>query len=161
MIRSLRAFMWLRWRLLVNVIRGSERRDTLERVSRTLAVMAPILLLVMSFGSLVAISILGFVGGRATASGLLDPVAVVFVVRVILGVLFALVLLMTVLAPMQTMMSSYNRLLLLPIPRASLHLVEVVANLTDPWITVVVPGLFTFAIGLTVGGRLGMAISRA
>jgi len=158
MIRSLRAFMWLRWHLLVNAIRGSERRDTLERVSRTLAVMAPILLLVMSFGSLVAISILGFVGGRATASGLLDPVAVVFVVRVVLGVLFALVLLMTVLAPMQTIMSSYNRLLLLPIPRASLHLVEVVANLTDPWITVVVPGLFTFAIGLTVGGRLGMAV---
>ena len=54
MIRSLRAFMWLRWHLLVNGIRGGERRDTLERVSRTLAVMAPILLLVMSFGSQVA-----------------------------------------------------------------------------------------------------------
>ena len=161
MIRSLRAFMWLRWRLLVNAIRGSERRDTLERVSRTLAVMAPILVLVMSTGSLVAAGILGFVGGRAAASGLVEPATVIFIVRVVLGVLLVLIVFMTILAPVQTMMSSYNRLLLLPIPRASLHLVEVMANLTDPWITVIVPGLITFAIGLAVGGRAGMALVAA
>ena len=161
MIRSLRAFMWLRWRLLVNAIRGSERRDTLERVSRTLAVMAPILVLVMSTGSLVAAGILGFVGGRAAASGLIDPATVIFIVRVVLGVLLVLIVFMTILAPVQTMMSSYNRLLLLPIPRASLHLVEVMANLTDPWITVIVPGLITFAIGLAVGGRASMALVAA
>ena len=161
MIRSLRAFMWLRWRLLVNAIRGSERRDTLERVSRTLAVMAPIIVLVMSTGSLVAAGILGFVGGRAAATGLVEPATIIFIVRVVLGVLLVLIVFMTILAPVQTMMSSYNRLLLLPIPRASLHLVEVMANLTDPWITVIVPGLITFAIGLAVGGRAGMALVAA
>ena len=161
MIRSLRAFMWLRWRLLVNAIRGSERRDTLERVSRTLAVMAPIIVLVMSTGSLVAAGILGFVGGRAAATGLVEPATIIFIVRVVLGVLLVLIVFMTILAPVQTMMSSYNRLLLLPIPRASLHLVEVMANLTDPWITVIVPGLITFAIGLAVGGRAGVALVAA
>jgi len=161
MIRSLRAFMWLRWRLFVNAIRGRERRDTLERVSRTIAVMSPILLLALSCGSFVAVSILGFVAGRATAGGLVDPIAILFVVRVVIGVLLVLIVFMTILAPMQTMMASYNRLLLLPIPRASLHLVEVLANLTDPWITVFVPGFFTFAIGLAVGGRAGVSLVAA
>ncbi len=161
MIRSLRAFAWLRWRLLVNAIRGGERRDTLERVSRTLAVMAPIVVLAMSFGSFVALSVLGFVGGRAAGTALVEPALVIFVVRVVLGVLLAVIVVMTMLAPVQTLMSSYNRLLLLPIPRSSLHLVEVLANLTDPWITVMVPGLLTFAIGLAVGGRLDMALVAA
>ena len=161
MIQSLRAFTWLRWRLLVNAIRGGERRDRLERVSRTLAVMSPILLIVLSSGSLVAVSLLGFVAGRAAAGGLVDPVAIVFVMRIVLGVLLVLIVFMTILAPMQTMMTSYNRLLLLPIPRASLHLVEVIANLTDPWIIVIIPGLFTFAIGLAFGGRAGAGLLAA
>lgn len=153
--------MWLRWRLLVNAIRGGERRDTLETVSRTLAVMAPIIVLVLSTGSLIAAGILGFVGGRAAASGLVEPTTIVFIVRAVLGVLLGLIVVMTILAPVQTMMSSYNRLLLLPIPRASLHLVEVMANLTDPWLTVIIPGLFTFAIGLALGGRGMMALVAA
>src|SRR5262249_39903277 len=161
MIRSLRAFTWLRWRLLVNAIRGGERRDRLERVSRTIAVMSPILLLVLSCGSFIAVSLLGFVAGQAAAGGLVDPVAIVLVMRIVVGGLLVLVVIMHILAPLQTMMASYNRLLLLPIPRASLHLVEVIANLTDPWITVMIPGLFTFAIGLAYGGRAGAGLLAA
>ncbi|HUL73697.1 MAG TPA: hypothetical protein VLT86_11385 [Vicinamibacterales bacterium] len=161
LLRTLRAFMWLRWRMLVNTIRGGERRDVLERVSRTLAVMAPIIATALSIGSVIGASILGFVGGRAAATGLVAPATVLFVVRIVLGVVLGLLVVMTTLAPMQTMMASYSRLLLLPIPRSTLHLVEVLANLTDPWIAILVPAFTTFAIGLAAGGRVGMAIVAA
>jgi len=155
--RTLRAFVWLRWRMLVNAVRSGERRDVLERVSRTLAAMAPIIAAVLSIGSHIGVSVLGFLGGRAAATGLVQPAAVLFVVRIVLGALLGLVVVMTTLAPMQTMMASYSRLLLLPIPRSTLHLVEVLANLTDPWIAIVLPGLATFALGLAAGGRWNLA----
>ncbi len=161
MIRTLRAFMWLRWRLLVNGIRSGERRDALERVSRTIAVLAPMLMAALSAGSVVAVSVLGFIGGRATAGGLLATGAALIVVRIVLAALLALTVVITMLAPVQTMMGSYTRLLLLPIRRSTLHLIEVAANLTDPWIVVVVPGLLMFAVGLAVGGRLDMASAAA
>ena len=39
MMRNLRAFVWLRWRLLVNSLRGGRKRDRLEEISRVLAMM--------------------------------------------------------------------------------------------------------------------------
>jgi hypothetical protein len=53
-IRSLRAFIWLRWRLLANGLRGGRRRDTIEQISRSLQLFMPIILGVMSLGIVVA-----------------------------------------------------------------------------------------------------------
>ncbi len=160
-IRILRAFAWLRWRLLVNTIRSGERRDLLERISRTVGAIAPFAVGALSAGSIVAAGVLGFISGRALAGGLLAPASVILVLRVVLGVLVALTIILTVVAPTQTTMGSYTRLLLLPISRATLHVVEVAANLTDPWILMAVPGLTAFAIGLAVGGRPQAAILAA
>jgi hypothetical protein len=66
---------------------------------------------------------------------------------------------LSTLSPTQSTLSRYTRLLLLPIPRRVLHLVEVVATLGDPWVAVVTAGLTTFAIGLNAGGRSGVAFT--
>jgi hypothetical protein len=87
MIRALRAMSWLRWRLLLNTIRGGRRRDAMERVSRVLALMVPIVFTVLFIGSILAATIAGFLGGRAVADHSLDPDVVVFITRVGIAIL--------------------------------------------------------------------------
>ncbi|MCR4373654.1 MAG: hypothetical protein NUW22_02275, partial [Acidobacteria bacterium] len=129
MIRFLRAFAWLRWRLLLNGVRGSRRRDTLEQVSRLLALIVPALIVVMSLGSIVMVAVAGFLGGQALTSGRFAPHVVVLVARGLLLVVTALVVFMPVGGAAQTTSTKYSRLLLLPIPARGLHLVEVLAGL--------------------------------
>ena len=152
MMRLLRAMVWLRWKLLVGSMRGGSRRDTLEQLSRALALIVPLAFAALTAGSIVAVSVMGFVGGRAIARGPFEPEVVVFVVRVALALLLALVVLIALASPAQTVLSRYNRLLLLPIPRQMLHAVEVAANLFDPWIAFVIPGMVAMAVGLVAGG---------
>jgi len=153
MMRSLRAFVWLRWRLIVNGVRGGKRRDTLEQVSRTLQALSPILLGALSVGSIIGATIIGFYAGRAVAHGTMLPTVGFFLLRALLGILLFMSVVITAFAPTQTQMTSYTRLLLLPIARSTLHLLEVAANLADPWIAVLVPLLCAFALGLAAGGR--------
>jgi hypothetical protein len=158
MIRFLRAFAWLRWRLLFNGVRGSRRRDTLEQVSRLLALIVPALIVVMSLGSIVMVAVAGFLGGQALTSGQFAPHVVVLVARGLLVVVTALVVFMPVGGAAQTTSTKYSRLLLLPIPARGLHLVEVLAGLADPWILFILPGLVLFGLGLAMGGWLGVAV---
>ena len=152
MIRALRAMGWLRWRLLLNTLRGSRRRDAMERVSRVMALMVPIILAALFVGSTLFMTVAGFLGGRAVASGAIHPPIVILIVRGAIAVLCAVVIVIAAGSPGQTTLSRYTRLLVMPIPRQALHLVEVMANLSDPWQVLVGAGLFAFSVGLLVGG---------
>jgi len=154
MIRALRAMGWLRWHLLVNTLRGSRRRDTMERVSRVMALMVPIILSALFVGSTLFMTIAGFLGGLSIAEGSIGPATVVLIVRGAIAVLCVVVVILAAGAPGQTTLSRYTRLLVMPIPRQALHLVEVTANLTDPWQVLLGAGLLAFAAGLIVGGEL-------
>jgi len=159
MIRFLRAFAWLRWRLMLNGVRGSRRRDALEQISRLLALVVPAAIVVTSAGSILMVSAAGLLGGYAIASGkyALAPDAVILGTRILLFVVTGLVLFMPIGGAAQTTGTKYSRLLLLPISARSLHLVEVLAGLADPWIFFSLPGLGLFAIGLAAGGRADLA----
>jgi hypothetical protein len=153
MIRTLRIFAWLRWRLLLNGLRGSKRRDALERISRVLAVLAPALL-VLPFGTAaLLLAVLGFHAGRSLGIAGNEARTALFVARLVLF----LVLLLPILVPLgraaQTSRSGFARVLLLPIPRSTIHLAETIASLADPWLGFVVPGLACFAAGLLSAGR--------
>lgn len=152
-LRSLRALVWLRWHLLKNNLTGVRRRDSLEQLSRALAVIVPLLVAVLSVGTFIAVSVVGFLGGRAVATGLLDAPVGIFIARLVIGLMAIMVVILTVVAPAQSALSRYTRLLLLPIERGALHLIEVVSGLFDPWIAVIGAGLAMFAVGLLAGGR--------
>jgi len=157
--RLLKSLVWLRWRLLKNSISSGRKRDALEQMSRALALVVPVLIASLSIGSFVAISVVGFIGGRAVASGLLDSATGIFIVRIVLGAMTFAVVALAMASPTQTSMSRYSRLLLLPIHRRVLHVVEVVATLADPWLAVVAAGLTTFSAGLLAGGRSAAAVA--
>src|SRR5262245_29205791 len=138
MLRSLPALIWLRWRLVVNSVRGGRRRDRMEQISRAFALAMPFILAAMLAGSVLATALVGYMGGRAVAGGGAPTPVVVLVVR---GVLLAGLIVVVILAagsPSQTSLGRYTRLLLLlPIPRRVLHLVEWAAHLADPWSVIV------------------------
>jgi hypothetical protein len=162
MIRFLRAFAWLRWHLLLNGIRQSTRRDTWEQVSRYLELAVPALIIFLSLGSIIAVSIGALLGGKALATGRsLSPEVIIFVARAVLFGALALVAFMPIGSAAQTTSTRYSRLMLLPIPTRVLHLVEVLAGLFDPWIMFVMPGLALFAIGFAWGGRFDLALMAA
>jgi hypothetical protein len=153
MMRLLRAMIWLRWRLLLGALRGGRRRDTLEQVSRALALVIPLAFTALSLGTLVAVAICGFLGGRAAASGLVEPALIVLIVRIAMAVMVGLTIIITISSPVQATLTRYNRLLLLPIPTRLLHGIEVAANVADPLLAMMMPGMLAFAAGLAAGGH--------
>ena len=147
MIRTLRAFIWLRWRLVRNGLRGGQQRDRMEQISRALAFMVPLILVALTFGSVLGVGAMALAGGYFAAIGRLEPILLVFIVRVLLALAFGLVIGLAAAAPVQSTLARYTRLLLLPIRRQSLHVVEVLANLADPWLGIFVVGLLLLPLG--------------
>ena len=158
LVSSLRAFVWLRWRLLINSIHGGQKRDRMEQVSRAFALFVPIILVVLSMGSVVALGVAGFLGGRAVALSIIDPQIAVWILRMALFGGLMLLVVITIVSPHQTSAARYTRLILLPIRRQTLHLVEVLASASDPVVAFLVPGLLLFAVGLAFFGGVGGAV---
>ena len=158
-LRSLRAIMWLRWRILKNSITGSKKRDMLEQVSRSMALVVPVAVASLSIGTFIAVSAIGFLSGRAIGNGLLDRASGLFFLRILLALGIFAIIALAVSSPTQSTTSRYTRLLLLPIRRRVLHWVEVAACVADPWLAIIAAGLFSFAIGLYVGGRTAAALA--
>lgn len=157
MIRQLRAFAWLRWRLLVNGLRGARKRDTLEQVSRILALVGPALLVVMSLGSIVGLAIAGIFGGIALAQDEPGRETIVFIIRLLAVLMLGVVALMPLSLGAASGAARYARLLLLPIPRRFLHMVEVLSGVADPWVFIPIPGLLLVGVGLAISGALAEA----
>ena len=111
-LRGLRAIVWLRWRLLRNSIKGGRRRDALEQVSRAMALMVPIAIASLSLGTFIAISVIGFFGGRAVSSGLVDIAGGLFILRIILTVAVFAIVAVALATPSQSATAHYTRLLL-------------------------------------------------
>jgi hypothetical protein len=153
MIRFLRAFIWLRWRLLLNAFRRRSRRDTLERLSRALSVLVPIALGLLLVPASLTLGLLAFFAGRLMGSGEIQAAPVLLAVRIILLAGLGTVLLVPLGRSSQGLTSGVSRLLLLPIPRRALHAVEVCSGILDPWIVFLLPGLALLPVGLVSARR--------
>jgi hypothetical protein len=156
MIGQLRAFAWLRWRMLLNRVRGTKRRDTMEQAASIIAMVAPALVVVMSLGSVTVLAVAGWYGGRAIARGGDAATVSTFILRIILVVQLVIVTVMPLGLGAQSA-SRKTRLLLLPISRRLLHALEVLGGIADPWIFAVVPGLVLLVFGILAGGAFATA----
>jgi len=157
-MRFLRAFAWLRWRILLNGLKGSKRRDALERISRYGGLIAPAFLVVPFGVAAVLLGYLALYAGRNLGLENAEPRVVLLVARLVLFVVLVLPILVPLGRATHTSRSGTSRLLILPIPRAALHLAEAVAGLADPWLGFVVPALLLFPAGLVAAGRGGDAL---
>jgi hypothetical protein len=149
-MRFLRAFAWLRWRLLANSLRAAERRDMVERVSRVTALVAPGFLIATSITSVVVSTGFGVIGGWVSVMHRTQSAGVLPAIRVFLLLATVFAVFVPLFVGMHGGAARFTRLLLLPIPRRTLHFVEVVTGLADPWLVFVLPGLVGFGAGMIV-----------
>ena len=148
MRRIFRAFLWMRWRVLVNSLERTGSRDTLERFSVAAGKLGPIMAMVLLIPSSIALFVLGITAGFGIATGsMLMPLEVL---RYLTFLVVALTLLSPVVLPTRDG-GSVTRMLLLPIPKTALYMAQVAGALADPWIALLAPTLFGVAIGMAVG----------
>jgi hypothetical protein len=151
--RTLRAFAWMRWRLLVNSLERTGARDRLERLSLAVDQVGPIIALVLLVPSAIGLAALGGYAGYWLAAG--QPGTTFEVVRaVLLGTcVFAVVgpLMLPSMPP-----TAIVRWLLLPIPRRTLYAAQAFGALSEPWVIIAFALVTSAPVGF-LAGRLSLA----
>jgi hypothetical protein len=148
-LRTLRAFAWMRWRVLLNSLERTGSRDRLERLSLAVEQIGPLIAIALVAPSAVGLAGLGgYAGYWLTADA---PVMTFEALRIMLLAAcgFAVVgpLLMPSMEP-----TALVRLLLLPIPRRTLYAAQTAGALSEPWVIISVPVVLSIPVGLAFGG---------
>lgn len=158
-MRVLRAFAWLRWRVLMNSLERTGARDAVERFSIATEQLGPILAGLLMIPSAVFLAGAGAYSGWALASGNLRPLPFE-ILRYLLLAACALTIVGPFLLPAGGRTNAV-RLLLLPISRRMLYTAQAATTLTDPWLLLIVPAVAAVPMGLAAGGAWGTAIVAA
>lgn len=147
------ALGWLRWRLLVNTMRGSRRGNSGDTLAHVVTVISWIILVGLLVPAAAAAGVCGWIGGRALVGG--SPRWVLIAVQVTLLAQLG-VLALTPLLRSPSSFGNAARLRLLPVPSSVLHASAILASLGDPWILALLPGLVTLplAVATASGGHV-------
>ena len=154
MWRTLRAFAWMRWRVLMNSLERTGARDTIERLSLAIEQIGPIIALV-----LLAPSALGLAGLGAYAGYWLpgpDRVVTFDAIRVLLLVAVGFCIVAPLLMPSMERTNAV-RLLLLPIAPRTLYIAHAAGAFSEPWILLASAALIGVPAGLAAAGALAAA----
>lgn len=156
-LRILRAFVWFRWRTVMNGFRGTRRKDGLAAASRVLEIVAPVLLVVMLVPLALGLGVGGFFAGRALGSSEAWNTAVTVIARGIGLVMLIGVLIAPLIRASIGHGTQLDRLRLLPIRRRILHLSDAAQAIVDPWVAAWLPAFLGIGLGLLSTGRIGAA----
>jgi hypothetical protein len=155
MFRMLRAFSWMRWRVLMNSLERTGSRDILERFSLAVEQLGPIVAAILLVPSAVILAAVGSYSGWSLAQGTPRPLPF-DVIRFLLFAASALTIFGPLLLPAADRTLAV-RLLLLPISRPILYLAQTLTAIIDPWIMLVVPTVAAVSVGSAMGGSVSAA----
>jgi hypothetical protein len=150
MLRVLRAFLWLRWRTLVNALERTGSRDTLARLSAATEGLGTLLVLVALVPSIGALAGLGLYTGWSLPRHE-GRLAVFEGVRFLLGAGCFLALAAPLILPSGERTHA-ARLILLPISRRVLYLAHALATTAHPLVLLTGALVVSLAIGLAAAG---------
>jgi hypothetical protein len=153
--RIFRAFLWMRFRILVNSLERTGARDTLERFAVATEKLGPIMAMVLLIPTSVFLFVLGITAGFGLATG--DWLVTMELIRYFLLLALALTFIGPIVLPTRDS-GSVVRLLLLPIPTLGLYLGQMGGAIADPWIALVVPVVIGVPIGLAIGLQFFAAV---
>ena len=153
MFRMLKAFAWMRWRMLANALEHNSSRDTLQRLSLAMENLGPIIAAVLLIPSALGLGALGIAAGYRMADGGTHVAGIVNLTRVLLLLVPVFVIIGPLVMPAADRTNPV-RMLLLPIPRRTLYIVQSSATFGDPWTMLMVPLVLGVPIGLTLAGAL-------
>jgi hypothetical protein len=152
--RTLRAFAWMRWRVLMNSLERTGARDTLERFSLAIEQIGPMIAFGLFAPSAVALAAIAGYSGYWLPSS--DRVLTFDGLRVLLLAASGLSIVGPIMMPSLEQTSAV-RLLLLPIPRRTLYVAQAATALSDPWILLAVPIVLALPLGAALAGAFGVA----
>jgi hypothetical protein len=155
MFRILRAFGWLRWRVLLNSLERHGGRDALERFSVASEQLLPIVVALVMIPSAISLAGASAYAGWSLARGA-EPTILVQVLRMILLAACIFAVVGPVLLPAADRTNAV-RLLLLPIPRGVLYVAQMISAAADPWMLLVSAALLAMPMGFAAGGAGGSA----
>lgn len=155
MFRTLRAFAWLRWRMLMNSFEKTGSRDMLERFSIATEKLGPILAMVIMLPTALMLAAGAFAAGLAVARG--NELSLLFVG---LRYLLVFVPIAAILGPVFLPSGDRTnpiRLLLLPIGRHTLYAAQASTTLGEPWLILMLPIFIGLPLGFLAGGDVTAA----
>jgi hypothetical protein len=159
MVRILRAFAWLRWRMLLNSLERTGARDAVERFSLAIENLGPIMAAVLMIPSGLVLAIAGVACGYALADGNERPIAFEAARYLLIGVpVFSIIGPLLMPAADRT---NPVRLLLLPIPRRVLYVAQTCSALGDVWVLVMLPFVLFVPVGMLAAGGFTAALIAA
>jgi hypothetical protein len=156
-IALVRALAWLRWRLAVNHVLLTARRDAFTRVLRVVEAVVPVLVVVAVIPVAAASAGLGFALGWRLGGGEAWP-AGILLARVALAVTTVAAALSAVQFSGRVETSGLARFSLLPIPRRVLFGAQAAATLADVWLLALLPLPAGAAAGMALRGRPGALV---
>ncbi|HET7618019.1 MAG TPA: hypothetical protein VFK20_05875 [Vicinamibacterales bacterium] len=156
MLRTFRAFAWIRWRTFVNSLERTGARDTLERLSLATEKLGPLVAFALLIPSMIASAVLALVAGYGAATG--EWILPLQIIRLLLIIPIVFAVLGPVVRPAGGT-TNLIRYLLLPIPRRILYMAHAAGALTDPWILVMVPIVLLLPVGMAAGGASAGALA--
>lgn len=157
-MKLLRTLAWLRWRLLVGTLRAANR-GRLEQASRVLNTILQVVLgIVLGGFSLALAAGAAFAGAHFDDPRARTALAFASVLAITLSMVLAVVFAGSS-GVGETLASP--RLLLSPIRRSTLLLLQVAAALGDPFVLVLIPALLTLPVALAFAGARGAALAAA
>src|SRR3954454_17686731 len=150
--RILRAFAWLRWRMLINSLERTGARDTIERFSIAIEKLGPIMAAVLMIPSGFLLASAAAASGFAVARG--DQHSMVFeAARFLLLIIPVASIFGPLLLPAADRTNPV-RMLLLPIPRHTLYAAQSASAFADLWVVAMLPIVLFVPLGLLAGGAV-------
>jgi hypothetical protein len=156
MFRTLRAFAWLRWRMLINSLEKTGARDTVERFSIAIEKLGPIMAAVLMVPSALILAAAAVASGFALARG--NQQSLFFEAA---RYLLFLVPIISIFGPLFLPAADRTnpvRLLLLPIPRSTLYVAQSSSAFGDIWVLLMLPIVLFVPVGLLAGGAMVAAL---
>jgi hypothetical protein len=154
MWRTLRAFAWMRWRVLMNTLERTGARDTVERLSLAIEQIGPIIALALLVPSALGLAALGAYAGYWLPVA--DDVAAFRVIVFLLFIACGFCLVGPLLMPSMDRANAV-RLLLLPISPRTLYVAQSASALSDPWTLLALTIAIGVPVGLVAAGAIGAA----
>jgi hypothetical protein len=152
MLRVLRAFAWMRWRVFINSLERTGSRDTVERLSLAIEQLGPIVAAVTLIPATLMLSAGAMYAGYRLAVN--QPISLVFeILRFATLGAMGLSIVGPIVMPINERPNAV-RLLLLPIPRSTLYVGQAAGALSDPWVLLSLPIVLFLAVGLAAGGAV-------
>lgn len=152
MLRILRAFAWMRWRMLINSFEQTGSRDVLERFSIAAEKLGPIVATLFLVPSAIVLAGVGVAAGYTLGSGESDSLLIA-AARYLLIFVPVLAIVGPLVLPAADRANPV-RLLLLPISSSTLYVAQSSVAFGDIWNLLMLPLVIGIPVGIAAAGAV-------